>query len=522
MTPTLGAAPAGVVVRDRPSATTKAVVPVRPRGRTVRDCLIVGLGGQAGRVLGLAGALLLRRWLDPATLGLYSGLKLYLDQTNRSSLGIGQGASQEIPRLAAMGRREEAAEVADVAHTFTTLAVGLYALGLLAWAVVRRPLLEGDPLAGAWTWGLVLVAGLAPLQRAVTFRIAMLRARQSFGLPTTIDMAEGAVGVAVLLAGLALAGLPGLGLAVTGLLLAKWHILSRADGLAFRWRLDGAVAGRLLRRGLPIFVCTALFGAFTAADRVLVLWLLPEGTRAAGLYAVALLGASWAPDLAGRVVTVLDPHFQTLIGAQGGRSGGAARVAVQSTEALAALLGIGTAMAYLVGPQLLGWLLPAYREGLEALRPLLPGSLAVALSWPSRQLLIATGRTGALARVTLAGLAALLVAAVAGARWGGLPGLAAGTSAGQVVLLLGASLVAAGPIVDACGWVRHAAVVLALGFLPLVVAVGLDGLGAGVADRVVELSGLGVVCLAGPLWWGWKNGLLGWLVDVCRRRWGSS
>ena len=65
--------------------------------RAVRDSLIVTLGGQLERALGTVTALMLRWGLDPAQLGVYTGLRLYLYQTNRTSLGIGLGAVQEIP-----------------------------------------------------------------------------------------------------------------------------------------------------------------------------------------------------------------------------------------------------------------------------------------------------------------------------------------------------------------------------------------------------------------------------------------
>ena len=73
------------------------------------------------------------RWgLDPARLGVYTGLRLYLDQTNRTSLGIGLGAVQEIPILRAAGREDEARRVADVAYTTNTLTCLVYAPGCSA------------------------------------------------------------------------------------------------------------------------------------------------------------------------------------------------------------------------------------------------------------------------------------------------------------------------------------------------------------------------------------------------------
>jgi hypothetical protein len=62
--------------------------------RAVRDSLVVTVGGQLERALGTLTALALRWGLDPARLGVYTGLRLFLDNTNRSSLGISLGPSR--------------------------------------------------------------------------------------------------------------------------------------------------------------------------------------------------------------------------------------------------------------------------------------------------------------------------------------------------------------------------------------------------------------------------------------------
>ena len=143
----------------------------RTEGRTAAlDSIVVTLGGLLERALGILTALALRWGLDPASLGVYTGLRLFLDNTNRSSLGIGLGAVQQIPILRAAGREDEARRVADIAATTNTLTCLAYAVLLVAWAWIRAPLLAGDPLAAEWTWGLVLVAGLAGLNMSCVTR----------------------------------------------------------------------------------------------------------------------------------------------------------------------------------------------------------------------------------------------------------------------------------------------------------------------------------------------------------------
>ena len=264
--------------------------------RALRDTLIVTLGGQLERTLGTLTALALRWGLDPARLGVYTGLRLYLDNTNRSSLGVGLGAVQEIPILRAAGREDEARLVADVAHTTNTITCLFYAAALLVWAWLRAPLLKGDPLAAEWTWGLVAVAGLTLLKRYESFLVAVLRARQEFALTTELDVFESLVSAAAVGFGLWIAGFWGLLAAVGVILSSKIVYLQWRNPLRFAWRWDSIAVARLMRQGLPILANTAVFGMVVNLDRIVILWRLADPERMAGLYTIALMGTSWSYD----------------------------------------------------------------------------------------------------------------------------------------------------------------------------------------------------------------------------------
>lgn len=416
--------------------------------KTVRDSLIVTVGGQIERAIGTLSALILRWGLDPAHLGVYTGLRLYLDNTNRSSLGVGLGAVQEIPILRASGRLEEARRVADIAHTANTITCLIYASALVVWAFLRAPLVAGDPLAAEWTWGLVGIAALALLKRYESFLIAVLRAHQEFVLTTELDILEAIVSMAVFGAGLWLAGFWGLLASVGALLSIKIAYLHARSTLRFRWAWELNTAARLMWIGLPILANTAVFGAVLNLDRVLILWRVPEGEKALGLYSIAIMGTSWSLDLAGRIVLVLYTAFQTTLGRTRDRVE-VAQQAIRATEAQAPILAAGSAVAYVVGPVFLGTLMPKYAAGLPALRPLLPGMILLGLAWPARQMLIAVERPYRLCLATLAGLALTVVAGAVGADRAGIVGVAWGMSFGYAAVYL---LTSASAFAQPLGW----------------------------------------------------------------------
>lgn len=491
------------MARSVPQTTT-------PEGRkVVRDSLVVTLGGQLERAIGTLTAVGLRWGLDPARLGVYTGLRLYLDNTNRSSLGVGLGAVQEIPVLRAAGREAEARHVADVAYTTNTLTCLAYAAALLAWAWLRAPVVASDPLAAEWTWGLVAVAGLALIKRYESFLVATLRAHREFALTAELDVVESLASAAAVAVGLWLAGFWGLLVAVGVLLLVKIAYAHARHPLRFRWAWDPPLAWRLLRVGLPILANTAVYGAVLSVDRVLILWRVPDGDRAAGLYTIAIMGTSWSLDLAGRIVLVTYTAFQTTLGRTSDPVE-VARQSVRATEAQAPALLAGSALAYLVGPVFLGAVMPRYVDGLPALRPLLPGMVLLGLAWPARQMLITVGRPYLLCLATLAGLAVTAVAGSIGADRAGIVGVAWAMTIGYACVSLFTTAAAVVPWLGWVEWVRHLArLALTLaGFtaatlLTTHAPLGLSGRWFDLAARVLFLA----AWLLPTLWvWGARHG----------------
>ncbi len=477
--------------------------------RAARDSLIVTLGGQAERVLGTVTAVALRWGLSPASLGVYTGLRLYLDNTNRSSLGVGLGAVQEIPVLLAQGRRAEAQRIANIAHTTNTLTCLIYAAGLLALAAWWAGSHAGNPLAPMWTRGLACMAGLAILKRYESFLIVVLRAHGEFGLTTRLDVFESCISAVAVGFGLWVAGFWGLIASVGVILVAKILYLHAAHPLRFAWCWHAPTVGRLMRVGLPILANTAVFGAMIGIDRVLILGLVPNGEHEAGLYTIALMGTGWSLDLAGRVGIVLSTHFLTTLGLSGEPSA-VARQALRSTEALVPILSAGGAIAYVFAPSFLGMLMPRYFQGVEAIRPLLPGMVLLAICWPGRQLLIAIGRPWRLFASTLLGLAFLAECGAVGAFRQGMVGVAWGMSIGYMGVFLTLSATAFVPVLGWQVWLVHCMKcisVLSLFLASAMIAAHRPLAGPAWvvwASRGGILASLGLPLL---LYCGWKQGL---------------
>ncbi len=168
--------------------------------RPVLDSLIVTIGGFLERSVGTITALALKWGLDPTQHGIYSGLRLFLNHSNLSGLGIGRGAIQEIPVLCGAGRENDARKVG--ASGFTACAIGALCYTIVLVMVVLWRTLGGgsatwsDPIGRTWTIGLLVVALLVLLKRYQDFLIALHRAYQRLGLITGLAIADAALELA--------------------------------------------------------------------------------------------------------------------------------------------------------------------------------------------------------------------------------------------------------------------------------------------------------------------------------------
>ena len=439
---------------SNPSETDLVTSSDLARSRAMRDVTLVVFGGQIERLFGILTALGLRWGLGLEALGIYTGLKIFLDNTNRSSLGVGSGAVQKIPVLRAAGREGEARYIANVAYTTNTITCSIYAFFLAGLAVWKMQAESHGIWTRDWVWGLLIVAGLALLKRQESFIVAILRAHQEYSLTARADVLESVLMAIGMFIGIRLNGLNGVLQSIGLVLFAKILFLRSSNPLRFQWAWDLSATWKLMRTGLPILANAIVFGAIIGLDRGVILVFFAEGERSVGLYSVAVLGTSWCMDLAGRVVLVLYTHFQTTYGISSSPRQ-VAEQAVQASEFQASLLAPLSGAAYIVGPVLLGWLFPRFQEGVPAFRPLMLGILALSVVSPARQMMIAVGRTTSLLKVTSLGLGFTALAVITGGKLAGLVGISSGMTVGGLVVLLLVEAAAYLPLLGFSALAKH-------------------------------------------------------------------
>jgi len=466
------------------------------------DWITVGGATAVCHALGAATSLLLRMLLSPAQMGIWQAVKLFLGYGNYANLGISKGAVREFNVATGAGDTEAARRGLNLAFTVNTISSLLYATVLVV-AGVSLALSGGSDWANAWAVGLAVVGCLAVLGRYVTFHVTILRADQRFAVTSKLSILEALLTLAV--CGLAtwLWGLPGLYVGTLVVMLASMVFVRRNAVATFRWAWDGVEIRRLIAIGGPILLAGAVSSLFRSLDKLMILGYMSDCEFQLGCYSLGLLVTGQLYGLGNMLAMVTGPRYGQMYGRLDDRRE-VARLAARCSELQTAALILPAALALLVGPPVLGWLLPDYQSGLAPLVWLIPGVLMLVLALPCSQYMVAVGRQR---QALLAVLIATAIGAVGNhvalsGGWG-LEGVAAATAVGYASYFVLAAAMSFCIDLDIAGRARYVVMhTLALG-PTLATALLLDGS----TSLTVAVCSVVVVWLSTMLI-GWRFG--GW------------
>ncbi|HYM81460.1 MAG TPA: oligosaccharide flippase family protein [Candidatus Limnocylindria bacterium] len=366
----------------------------------VQDSLGLALGQYVSRAVLLVRGVVSAAVLGPTGYGAWNALNLILDYGAYATLGVMQGLDLRLP--AAVHARDVERERRVLAAGASVVIAGgvLFAAGVGAFLLFRGARLEPWGVAAPL---LMLVAAL--LQLAIQFHVSVLKAHGRFAIVSGAQAAQVVLGAGLGIALVKTAGLWGLiGGWLAGTLVALVWLAAAAPGVP---RLPGRPAEglRLARLGFPIFGFFAMSLVLRSVDRLALLRF--AGTAELGLYSLGMLAAGLVLYLPEAAATVLFPRIAAA--AEGARDAARTRAEViQSHRALTVALPPLVAIAMVWAAPITAWALPAFRDGVPALRLLALGALLFAAGTLPGYFLLGTGHG---VRLFAAGAAIALVTA---------------------------------------------------------------------------------------------------------------
>jgi O-antigen/teichoic acid export membrane protein len=477
----------------------------------VRDVLRVGSATIICQVLAMASSLWLRHVIDPTRMGVWQALKLFLGYSNYANLGISKGAAREWSAAHGSGQLEAARRGLNLAFAVNTLASLACGFALLAAAAWRWSSGAADSLA--WSIGLAMLAVVVVLQRHVSFQVTILRAGRDFRSTSRLSILEGWLTLVIGGVSAWCWGVYGLYLSTIVVLVASWIYLCRSGAPRLSWQWDRGEIRRLIAIGGPIVLAGAATTLFRSLDKLTILCFLDDAEFQLGCYSLALLVGGQLYGLANMLMIVAAPRLAERFGATASRRE-VAELAARTSHAQAMLLSVAGAVAIVAAPPILARGFPDYRAGLAPLTWIVAGAVALGMSFPAAQYLVAVGRERwNLAMIVLATGITAIGNYLAIAHGGGTSAVAATMPIGNLVYALGLSVSIARELPPAVRWRSIAAHGLAL--VPaFAMAIAIES-----RSRVDEswIAATALETLAVVAVWAVSAGL-SWLVRPCHER----
>lgn len=376
---------------------------MHPR-KFVRDSIGLALSQYLARAVLIGRGLVAAGALGPGGYGAWNALNLVLDYGSYASLGAIQGLDLKLPSAAAHHDHALARWRLQGAWTVILMGCALFAIALAIYLMTGWRLIETP-----WGWfapALMLVAAM--VQLAIQYHSSALRA---YGAFQTVSVA---LGIQAVIGG-------GLGLLLV-LRFGVWGLLwswlaGGVVALAWMRRIDEAPPLRpaalreglaLARTGFPVFAFFTTSLVLRSLDRMALIRF--GGSDSLGHYSIGLMAAGIVLYLPESAAAVLYPRITAA--SHGARDPERARAEVAQTHrALAIMLPLAIGCMVLWAAPVVGWLLPAYREGVPSLRLLVLGALMLSAATVPAYYLLGRGRIAALLTVgaASASITALLV-----------------------------------------------------------------------------------------------------------------
>lgn len=401
-------------------ATPAGVVSIKTD--VVRDTAWFGIATYLAQALGLISAVLIRRYLGPAGMGLWTALMLIPTYTNYSHLGVLNAAEREIPFLYGKQDWQKAAVVRNVAFTATLLAALASTVVLLVLAARQDQVANAPDVATGFRLIIVVVWA----QLGFAFYSILARAAKRFkdlGLLTLLSAIVNIVAIVVLASRF---GVPGMLLATGVAYSFMIAYLVLCLKLPVRLLLPQREIRRLMAIGLPIMVYGVMNVSLMNIDKITTVALL--GTTSLGFYTLATMVKTYAWTVPSVIGMVMYPRLQERYGATGDPLH-LKNMFLFPLIILAAFTPIFIGTLFF-GTQFLAYtFLPDYASGLDSVRNIVIGTFFLAITVPAAQLMITLNKQLVLVAVSGVGIALAWGLNVLLIRRGmGIAGVALGTS----------------------------------------------------------------------------------------------
>ncbi len=350
------------------------------KNQIIKDTVIFSGASYIAQFLGVINSVLLRRFLGPEQMGIFVLLKVVMNYCGYSSLGTTKAAFREIPFFKGKGNQEEAELIKNQVFSFSIINSIIPALLIVGYVALKR-----EDYSPVICWGLMVTALVVIMQRIYDYYLTLLRANKQFVLLSKIKIVSILVDLAVTIGLVWKWGLYGL---YAGLVLSfvfnftYAHLHARYE---MKWCWNSKKLKGLLKIGIPLLLLSFSYEILRSIDKVMIGRFI--NLTELGFYSIATMTQTYLLAFPTIISTVLYPRLQEKYG-ESGSAEGIKNYLILPLQILSALTPIFIALAYVVVPYVVWWVLPDYIPGTAALKIFLFGTFFASLGFHTSTFLV--------------------------------------------------------------------------------------------------------------------------------------
>lgn len=310
--------------------------------------------------LGFFTSLLLRRFLGPYFMGVWSMLQVVMNYCSNSHLGIVSTVFYRVPILRGQGKKEELERLQNSVHSYLILLILALSACVMGYALWNRPTLP-QPVF----WGLVFVSAVLTFERSLAFNVILLRANKHFDVLSRFVIFDATMN---LIFTIVLVGrFQYYGLLAASFLLPICNLLFIRFFRRFdlKFKISWAEIRYCLRYGFPIFVRDWLSQILNSVDRIMIVSLL--GFEAVGMFSIATMTRNYSHGVYRNFSHVISPYFLEKFG-EAKEWAEVKRYIEKPTLILSHFMAIVLSCAFIGSALVVGMVLPKFSSGLPALQ----------------------------------------------------------------------------------------------------------------------------------------------------------
>lgn len=328
----------------------------------IKDSMWVMSARYISQVIGFFTAFLLRKFLGPFYMGIWSLLRLGIDYGSFLLLGVDQGMLFKIPFYSGQNDKDQEEIVKNSAFSFMFIVSLLTAFILIVLAVVLRH--KYPPQV---TSGLCIVSLYMILDRICGYYQLLLRAKQRFSVLSKVLIFDSIINLVLII--LLVKQFKLYGLYVTIMCVAIFNTIFMHSIARYKvnFALDLGKIKKMMKIGLPITGMAILQWGLSSVDRIMIAKMI--GITFVGYYSITVMARTYINQLSG-LGTVLYPKVVEAY-AREGNIADIKKYTIIPVAINAYLVPLILGGVFFIGPLLIKMFLPKFIPGILPMQILL-------------------------------------------------------------------------------------------------------------------------------------------------------